>query len=106
MRNGFYSNRTDFIRTAICNELTTEQDQVAQSVTRQRMEMGLLDLMLADLDAARARGEMLDIRVVGLARIASVVPADLALTTIDSIHVLGALQASIDLKAALKDRMI
>ncbi|MFD1344185.1 CopG family transcriptional regulator [Litorisediminicola beolgyonensis] len=105
VRDGFYSNRTDFIRTAIRNQLAAEQEQVAQSVKRQRMEVGLLDLTRADLEAAKDRNEVLDIRVVGLARIASDVPVDLALATIGSIHVLGALQASRDIKAALKDRI-
>lgn len=105
VRNGFYSNRTDFIRTAIRNQLTAEQEQVAQAVKRQRMEVGFLDLTRADLEAVRDRNEMLDVRVVGLARIASDVSVDLALATIGSIHVLGALQASRDIKAALADRI-
>ena len=105
VRDGFYANRTDFIRTAIRNQLTAEQAQVAQAVKRQRMEVGLLDLTRSDLEAVRARNEMLDIRVVGLARIAADVPVDLALATIGTIHVLGALQASPDIKAALTDRI-
>ncbi|NND19508.1 MAG: CopG family transcriptional regulator [Silicimonas sp.] len=105
VRDGFYSNRTDFIRTAIRNQLTAEQEQVLQAVKRQRMEVGLLDLTRADLEAIRDRNEMLEVRVVGLARIAPDVPVDLALAAIGSIHVLGALQASHDIKAALKDRI-
>ena len=105
VQEGFYSNRTDFIRTAIRNQLSAEQEQVSHSVKRQRMEVGLLDLTRADLEAAKDRNEVLDIRVVGLARIASDVPVDLALATIGSIHVLGALQATRDIKAALKDRI-
>ncbi|SEN85372.1 hypothetical protein SAMN04488012_106193 [Palleronia salina] len=105
VRDGFYSNRTDFIRTAIRNQLSTEQEQVSQSIRRNTLELGLLDLTRADLEAARDRGEMLDIRVVGLARIADDVPVELARATIGSIHVLGALQASRDIKAALADRI-
>lgn len=105
VQDGFYSNRTDFIRTAIRNQLTAEQEQLRDSVRRQRLEVGLLDLTRNDLDAARARGEMLDIRVVGLARIAANVSVELALATIGSLHVLGALQASKEIKAALKDRI-
>lgn len=105
VQEGFYSNRTDFIRTAIRNQLTAEQEQVSQSVRRNMLEMGLLDLSRADLEAAQARGETLDIRVVGLARIADDVSVDLALATIGSINVLGALQASKEVKAALKDRI-
>lgn len=105
VQEGFYSNRTDFIRTAIRNQLTAEQEQLAQSVRRNMLEMGLLDLSRADLEAAQARGETLDIRVVGLARIADDVTVELALATIGSINVLGALQASREVKAALKDRI-
>ena len=105
VQEGFYSNRTDFIRTAIRNQLTTEQEQVTQSVRRNMLEMGLLDLSRTDLEAAQARGETLDIRVVGLARIADDVTVDLALATIGSINVLGALQAPREVKAALKDRI-
>ena len=105
VQEGFYSNRTDFIRTAIRNQLTAEQEQVTQSVRRNMLEMGLLDLSRADLEAAQARGETLDIRVVGLARIADDVTVDLALATIGSINVLGALQAPREIKAALKDRI-
>lgn len=105
VQEGFYSNRTDFIRTAIRNQLTAEQEQVSQSVRRNMLEMGLLDLSRADLEAAQARGETLDIRVVGLARIADDVSVDLALATIGSINVLGALQASKEVKAALKDHI-
>ncbi|TYC59801.1 CopG family transcriptional regulator [Rhodobacterales bacterium] len=105
VQEGFYSNRTDFIRTAIRNQLSAEQEQVSQSVRRNMLEMGLLDLTRADLEAAQSRGEMLDIRIVGLARIADDVTVDLALATIGSINVLGALQASREVKAALKDRI-
>ena len=105
VQEGFYSNRTDFIRTAIRSQIASEQDHVTQLVRRNMMEVGLLDLTRADLEAARDRNEMLDIRVVGLARIGSDVSADLAKATIGSIKVLGALQAGKDIKAALGDRI-
>jgi hypothetical protein len=53
---------------------------------------------------AQAEGEMLDIRVLGLAVIAPDVSPDLARTTIAALHVLGALQASDAVKTALADR--
>jgi Arc/MetJ-type ribon-helix-helix transcriptional regulator len=105
VQEGFYSNRTDFIRTAIRNQLATERDQLEQSVRRHTLEVGLLDLSRADLEATKARNEVLDIRVVGLARIASDVTPELARATIGSIKVLGALQATGAIKAALKDRI-
>jgi Arc/MetJ-type ribon-helix-helix transcriptional regulator len=105
VREGFYANRTDFIRTAIRNQLATHADAVSQSIARHTLELGLVEVTRADLEAARAAGEMLHIRVVGLARIAADVTPELALATIGSIQVLGALQASPAIKSALAGRM-
>lgn len=105
VQEGFYSNRTDFIRTAIRNQLTAEQEQVSQSIKRHTLEMGLRDISREELERAVAAGESLQIKVIGLARIDPDVTADLALKAIGSIKVLGALQASADIKAALKDRI-
>ncbi len=105
VREGFYSNRTDFIRSAIRSQLTAESQAVEQSVARHRFEMGLFDVSRADLEALRDAGEVLHLRVVGLARIASDVDTDLAQATIGSLNVLGSLQAPKDVKAALADRI-
>ena len=105
VQEGFYSNRTDFIRTAIRNQLGVEGEVVRQSIVRHTLELGLRDYSKADLEAVKADGERLHIKVVGLARIAPDVTPDLALATIQSITVLGALQASADLKSALADRI-
>jgi Arc/MetJ-type ribon-helix-helix transcriptional regulator len=105
VREGFYSNRTDLIRTAIRNQLATHTDAVAQSIARHTLELGLRDITRADLEAAKAAGETLHVKVVGLARIAADVTPELALATIGSITVLGALQASAPVKAALARRI-
>lgn len=105
VQEGFYSNRTDFIRTAIRNLLDRHADVVRRSVTRQSLDLGLRQFSRADLEDAQARGEMLHIQVLGLARIASDVTPELARATIASIAVLGALQASPAVKAALADRI-
>jgi Arc/MetJ-type ribon-helix-helix transcriptional regulator len=105
VQEGFYSNRTDFIRTAIRNQLTAEGEAVKQSIIRHTLELGLRDYSRADLEAVRVAGERLHIKVLGLARIASDVTPELALATIDSITVLGALQASRELKSALAERI-
>lgn len=105
VREGFYSNRTDFIRTAIRNQLTAEARSIDQSVERHRFELGLFDITRADLEALRDGSEVLHLRVVGLARIADDVSTDLARRTIGSLSVLGSLQASKDVKAALADRI-
>jgi Arc/MetJ-type ribon-helix-helix transcriptional regulator len=102
---GFYSNRTDFIRTAIRNQLERHADVVKQSVTRNTLDLGLRHLSRDDLEKVRAAGEHLHLRVLGLLTIASDVPAKLARATIASVTVLGALHASADVWAALADRM-
>lgn len=105
VREGFYQNRTDFIRTAIRNQISTHADTVKQTVARRTLALGLQHYTRRDLEAARAAGETLQIRVVGLASIADDVPPELALETIDSIVVLGAFRASRAMKAALADRI-
>jgi Arc/MetJ-type ribon-helix-helix transcriptional regulator len=105
VREGFYSNRTDFIRTAIRNQLERHNDVVKKSVERQQLDLGLRRYSREDLEAVRAAKETLHIQVLGLAIIEADVTAELARDTIASIHVLGALQAPAAVKAALKDRI-
>ncbi len=105
VREGFYSNRTDFIRTAIRNQIERHAEVVHKAVTRKSIDLGLRHFTRADLEAARDAGLMLDIRVLGLATIADDVSPDLARTTIASLAVLGALHASAAVKTALKDRI-
>lgn len=105
VQEGFYSNRTDFIRTAIRNQLDTHGDVVTASIARHTLELGLRDYSRSDLEAVRTAGETLHIKVVGLVRIAADVTPELALKTIGSIEVLGALQASSEIKTALVDRI-
>jgi Arc/MetJ-type ribon-helix-helix transcriptional regulator len=105
VREGFYSNRSDFIRTAIRTQLDRHTDVVKQSVARRQLDLGLRHFTKAELERLRAAGETLHIQVLGLAVIASDVSADLAQATIASVQVLGALQASPEVKAALSDRI-
>jgi Arc/MetJ-type ribon-helix-helix transcriptional regulator len=105
VQEGFYSNRTDFIRTAIRNQLSTHGEEVRKSIVRQTLELGLRHYTRADLEAVKASGEKLHIKVLGLASIAADVTPSLALATIESITVLGALHASKDIKTALADRI-
>lgn len=104
VRDGFYSNRTDFIRTAIRNQIERHADAAKQSVARQKLDLGLRHYSRQDLEAAQAAGQTLHIRVLGLASIAADVTPELARATIASVSVLGALQASAAVKAALADR--
>jgi Arc/MetJ-type ribon-helix-helix transcriptional regulator len=105
VQDGFYANRTDFIRTAIRNQLDRHADVVRQSVTRKALELGLRHYSRRDLEAAQNSGEMLHINVLGLASVALDVTPELARASIASVTVLGALQASPEVKAALADRM-
>lgn len=105
VRDGFYANRTDFIRTAIRNQLDRQNEAVRKLVARQQLELGLRVFSRQDFEAACARGEVLHIRVLGLAIIANDVPPELARAAIGSLHVLGALQATQEVKAALRDRI-
>src|SRR5206468_12321881 len=105
VQEGFYSNRTDFIRTAIRNQLVTHADAVKQTVARKTLVLGLQQYTRRDLEAVKAAGQTLQIQGLGLVSIADDVSPELAQTTIDSIIVLGALRASAEVKAALADRM-
>lgn len=105
VQEGFYSNRTDLIRTAIRNQLQTHAEVVRQTVARKSLVLGLQHYSRADLEAARDAGHKLQIQVLGLATIAADVTPELALATIDSIAVLGALHASPAVKAALAGRI-
>ena len=104
VQEGFYANRTDLIRTAIRNQLATHADVVKQAVARKTMVLGIQQFTAGDLLAVKNSGEQLDIRVLGLASIASDVTPELALAAISSIVVLGALHASPAVKAALACR--
>jgi len=105
VQEGFYSNRTDFIRTAIRNQLDRHDGAVKQSVARRRLDLGLRCYSRKDLEAIEAAGETLHIQVLGLASVADDVSPELARRTIASIEVLCALQLSPRLREALSDRI-
>ena len=105
VQEGFYSNRTDLIRTAIRNQLQEHADIIKQTVARKSLVLGLQLYSRADLEEIRATGQRLQIQVLGLASIATDVTPELALATIESITVLGALHASPAVKAALAERI-
>jgi Arc/MetJ-type ribon-helix-helix transcriptional regulator len=105
VQEGFYSNRTDLIRTAIRNQLQSHADVVKQTVARKSLVLGLQHFSRADLEAVRKAGERLDIQVLGLASIDHDVSPELAAETIGSVTVLGAFHASAAVKAALAGRI-
>lgn len=106
VQEGFYSNRTDLIRTAIRNQLLTHAEVIRQTVIRKSLVLGLQHYTRADLEAVRDSGQRLQIQVLGLASIAADVSPQLAVASIESISVLGAFQASSAVKAALADRIL
>jgi Arc/MetJ-type ribon-helix-helix transcriptional regulator len=106
VQEGFYSNRTDLIRTAIRNQLTVHAEEVKRTVARRTLVLGLQQLTRADLERARAAGQMLHIQVLGLARIADDVTPELARATIQTVEVLGAFHASQAVRQALADRIL
>src|ERR687897_796739 len=105
VREGFYQNRTDFIRTAIRNQIGEHAEAVEQTVVRKELVLGVHHYTQSDLEVVRAAGKTLEIKVLGLASIANDVSPELALETIDSIEVLGAFRASLAVKAALAGRL-
>lgn len=104
VRDGFYANRADFIRTAVRNQLDRQDEAVRQSLARRQLRLGLSHYARQDLEAARDAGTPLHIHVLGLATIAGDVSPELARAAIASVQVLGAFHASAAVKAALADR--
>jgi Arc/MetJ-type ribon-helix-helix transcriptional regulator len=105
VQEGFYSNRSDLVRTALRNQLALHADMLKQTLARRTLVVGLQHYSRADLERAVAAGERLQVQVVGLARIADDVPPDLARAAIASVTVLGAFQASPGVRKALADRI-
>ncbi len=105
VQEGFYSNRSDLIRTALRNQLALHADTVKQTVARRTLTVGLQHFSRADLEQAVAAGQRLQVQVVGLARIAEDVTPELARAAIESVTVLGAFQASPAVRRALSDRI-
>ena len=106
VRDGFFSNRTDLIRTAIRNQLDRHEDVLRKSASRGGLEFGLRHVTRAELEQAKAGGSPIAINVIGLASISDDVTPELARQAIASVQVLGSLQASAAVKAALRDRTI
>src|ERR1700749_3207750 len=105
VQEGFYANRTDLIRTAIRNQIAAHAEAVRQVGTRRTLVLGIHHLTVEELQAARVRGQSLDVRVLGLLTIAPDVTPELARETVNSLVVLGAWHATPAVKAALADRM-
>jgi len=106
VNEGFFANRTDFIRTAIRRQLDGRSGAVDRTVARRELTLGSEHYSRHDLEALRDSGRMIEVRVLGLATIAADVSPELALATIASVEVLGAFRAPRAVKAALASRTI
>jgi Arc/MetJ-type ribon-helix-helix transcriptional regulator len=104
VEQGFYSNRSDLIRTAIRNQLDRHADVLKETVVRKQIVVGVLVCTRSDLEKKQAAGEQLAINVVGMVRIGKDVTPELARDVIQSLHVYGVLRASLEVKDALADR--
>ena len=105
VQEGLYSNRTDFIRTAIRNQLDKHNLEIQQSVSRNNYGVGVLFYSRSDIERFKAKGQKVNIKMIGMLSLASDIPADLARDVIESIKVLGIFIVSDEVKAALSDRM-
>ena len=105
VEQGFYTGRTDFLRTAIRNLLATHSETTKQAVLGRSFTVGIHVYSRQDLEKAREAGKQLTIHVVGMLVIDSSVSVELALATIHSLQVYGVFRASEAVKAALTSRM-
>lgn len=101
---GFFANRTDFIRTAIRRQLDGRADAVERTIARRELVLGIEHYSRETLEQLRDSGRMVELRVLGLATIADDVSPELALATIARVEVLGAFRAPREVKAALASR--
>ena len=102
VEQGHYSNRTDFIRTAIRSQLEKHSIEVQQSVTRHSYGVGAFFHSLEDYERYKAKGEKIKISIIGIYNIPNEVSPALADEVVESIKVYGIFQASDKVKAALQ----
>jgi Arc/MetJ-type ribon-helix-helix transcriptional regulator len=105
VEEGFYSNRTDFIRTAIRNQLARHEDEVKDSMSRRAISIGVLSYSRTDLEELKAEGRTIRIAITGLLYLSNDIPPELARETIQSVKIVGVFRASQAVKDALADRM-
>jgi Arc/MetJ-type ribon-helix-helix transcriptional regulator len=105
VQEGLFSNRTDFIRTAIRSQLDKHNLEIQQSVARNDYGIGALSYSRSDLEKHKSKGEKMNISVLGLLHLHDDIPADLAAEVIESVKLLGIFIASDEVKIALAGRM-
>jgi Arc/MetJ-type ribon-helix-helix transcriptional regulator len=105
VQESLYSNRTDFIRTAIRNQLEKHSVEIQQSITRHSYTIGVLVYDKSDFEKFKARGEKLKITLVGFLHLGSDISPELALEVVESIQVRGIFHANPAVKTALAERI-
>src|ERR1700742_773212 len=70
VRDGFYANRTDFIRTAIRNQVERHAEAARHSVSRRNLDLGLRHYSREELETAHAAQRPRDVGGTGLGGIA------------------------------------
>jgi Arc/MetJ-type ribon-helix-helix transcriptional regulator len=102
---GFYANRTDFIRTAIRNQLMRHDDDVKETCVRRSLTLGVNIFTRNGLEELNVRGEKISALIVGQLIIQDDVSPELAQATIESVRVYGSFKANKAVKAAIADRI-
>ena len=105
VQEGFYSSRSDFIRTAIRNQLERQKTAVDSISSRKSMVIGTLGYTRKDLEELRDKNEKVNVKVIGLFILADDITPKLAQETIQSVTVRGVFKAPEDVKKALEDRI-
>ena len=99
VEQGFYSNRTDLIKSSIRQELQKHEEVVSKIVVSKSYNVGVTKFSKEELEQVARSNKILDIKVLGLLIIAEDVPVDLAKKTIKYLNVFGVFKAPAEVKA-------
>lgn len=101
VEEGYYSSRTDFLRTAARAQLEKQSEALNQIVRRRGLTIGVVHLSRAELEGYFQKGESLDLRLVGMLAIDAEVPPQLAGAVIRNLQVYGVVRATRAVRSAL-----
>ena len=99
VEQGFYSNRTDLIKSSIRNEVNKHEEVVSKIVVSKSYNVGVTKFSKEELEEVARSNKILDVKVLGLLIIADDVPVDLAKKTIKYLNVFGVFKAPAEIKA-------
>ena len=106
VQEGFYQNRTDFIRASIRTQLAKHETEVRDSITRNAYVVGIMSCDQVSLMKDIANGVRRKYHVVGMMVIEKDVTPEVADKAIEAIKVMGIFRASDEVKAVLSDRIL